>query len=114
MKAKLVKCFKIADSKSSIWWQQNNLAVIEVGGKKITLARKGEEVFACAHRCPHASGLLSEGFVDATGNVVCPLHGYKFSLKNGHNVSGEGYRLKTFALEEREAGFYICFEGNDQ
>ena len=26
-------------------------------------------------------------------------------------LSGEGYYLKTFAIEEREAGVFICVEG---
>jgi nitrite reductase/ring-hydroxylating ferredoxin subunit len=44
------------------------------------------------------------------GNIVCPLHRYKFSLVNGRNVSGEGYYLKTYPVEQREDGLYIGFE----
>ncbi|MCW3082152.1 Rieske 2Fe-2S domain-containing protein [Segetibacter sp.] len=112
MAVKNIKWFKVADSKSELQWQDNNLMVKEVGGKKITLAQIGNEVFACAHKCPHAGGLLADGFIDATGNIVCPLHRYKFNLGNGRNVSGEGYYLKIYALEEREAGIFVGFEEN--
>ncbi|WP_018613236.1 Rieske (2Fe-2S) protein [Segetibacter koreensis] len=108
---KNIKWYKVADNKNEINWQQNNLAVIEAGGKKITLAKIGDELlFACAYKCPHASGILADGFIDATGNIVCPLHRYKFNLLTGRNISGEGYYLKVFAVEEREAGIFIGFE----
>jgi nitrite reductase/ring-hydroxylating ferredoxin subunit len=110
MPSKNIKWFKVADSKNELNWQTNNLMATEVGGKKITLAKMGEQVYACAYKCPHASGILADGFIDATGNIVCPLHRYKFNLTNGRNVSGEGYYLKVYAIEEREAGIFVGFE----
>lgn len=112
MAIKNIKWFKLADSKNELQWQENNLMIAEVGGKKITLARIADELYACAYKCPHASGILADGFIDATGNIVCPLHRYKFSLMNGRNVSGEGYYLKVYAVEEREAGVFVGFEEN--
>jgi len=113
MSNKTIKWFKVADTKNEISWQSNNLAIAEVGGKKITLAKIGESIRACAFKCPHASGILADGFIDATGNIVCPLHRYKFNLTNGSNTSGEGYYLKVFAVEERESGIFIGFEENN-
>lgn len=78
--------------------------------KKITLAKAGDNLFACAYKCPHASGILADGFIDAMDNIVCPVHRYKFSLQNGRDTSGEGYHLKTYAVEVREDGVYIGFE----
>lgn len=112
MDAKNIKWFKLADSINELPWQENNLAVAEAGGKKITVARVGGEVRGCAYKCPHASGILADGFIDAMGNIVCPLHRYKFNLINGRNVSGEGYYLKVYAIEEREAGIFVGFEEN--
>jgi len=83
---------------------------IEAGGKKMCLAKFEGNLFACAHKCPHAGGLMEEGWVDATGNIVCPLHRYKFSLEKGRNVSGEGYFLKTYPIEERPDGIYVGIE----
>ena len=112
MPAKKIKWFKVAGSKSELHWQDNSLIVAEAGGKKITLAKIADQIFACAYKCPHASGILADGFIDATGNIVCPLHRYKFNLTNGRNVSGEGYYLKVYAIEEREAGIFVGFEEN--
>jgi nitrite reductase/ring-hydroxylating ferredoxin subunit len=101
---------KVADSINELPFNSCNLLATEVKGKKITLARIGDTVTACAYKCPHAGGLLEDGFIDAAGNIVCPLHRYKFSLQNGRNVSGEGYYLKTHPVEIREGGIYVGFE----
>jgi len=113
MEQKKVKWHKVADSREGIIWQNNNLAIVEVSGKKITLAKTQNDIMACAHKCPHASGVMADGFIDASGNIVCPFHCYKFSLSNGRNVSGEGYYLKVYPIEERDAGIFIGFEENN-
>jgi 3-phenylpropionate/trans-cinnamate dioxygenase ferredoxin subunit len=107
---KKYKWIKVADTVSAIEWQENNMALIEANGKTITLARHHEKLFGVAHKCPHAGGIVANGCIDAVGNVVCPLHRYKFSMANGRNVSGEGYYLKTYPVEVNENGVYIGVE----
>lgn len=102
-----INWYKIADSENEISFGQNNLTVIEVNSKKITLAKVGNKILSCAYKCPHAGGIISEGYIDAPGNITCPLHRYKFSLVNGRNVSGEGYFLATYPVEHRADGIYI-------
>jgi 3-phenylpropionate/trans-cinnamate dioxygenase ferredoxin subunit len=74
------------------------------------VALVGDKLKACAAKCPHAGARMAEGYIDALGNIVCPLHRYKFSLSGGRNVSGEGYFLKTYAVEERADGIYVGIE----
>lgn len=112
MAEKKIKWYKLANGKDTIEWQSNKLALSEAGGRTVTLAKTDNDIFACAHKCPHAGGILADGFIDALGNIVCPLHRYKFSLQSGRNVSGEGYYLRTYPIEEREAGVFIGFEEN--
>lgn len=97
----------IAPSIAALPWQNNNLCVVEVHGKKITLALHHNQLFACAYKCPHASGVMADGFIDALGNITCPLHRYKFSLTNGRNTSGEGYYLKTYEVEVNDKGVFV-------
>ena len=103
---------KVADFIEAISFNANNIAEAEADGKKICVARYNDELFAFAAKCPHASGLFVNGFIDAMGNVVCPLHRYKFCLKNGRNVTGEGYYLKTWPVEIREEGVFIGMPKN--
>lgn len=105
--------YKIAESLAEINFTANGLAASEVAGKTITIGIHGSEVFACTQKCPHAGGILAEGYIDALGHIVCPLHHYKFSLQNGRNVSGEGYKLKTFPVEIRSDGIYLQLNSTD-
>ena len=98
---------KIAENISEISFNANNLAEFDVNGKTICLAKHNNQLFACTQKCPHAGALLADGHLDALGNLVCPMHKYKYSLKNGRNVSGEGYFLKTFTVEAREDGIFV-------
>ncbi len=101
---------KIAESVDDFFWQENNLCEVSIKGKTICIARNKDEVFACTNKCPHAGGYLANGSIDSLGNLVCPLHRYKFNLENGRNTSGEGYYLKTYPLEKRDDGIYIGLE----
>jgi nitrite reductase/ring-hydroxylating ferredoxin subunit len=101
------KWYRIAGEVSEILFGENNIAVMQCGGKDICVALHGDELFAFAYKCPHASGIMANGYIDPLGNVVCPLHRYKFSMRNGRNVSGEGYYLKTFSVEQRPEGIFV-------
>jgi 3-phenylpropionate/trans-cinnamate dioxygenase ferredoxin subunit len=107
-----IRWIKIAGNIEEIDFGSNNLAEVDADGKKICLGRRDNEIFAFASKCPHAGGYLSEGYVDALGNVVCPIHRYKFCMKNGRNVSGEGYYLKHWPVEIREEGVFVGLEKN--
>ncbi|MEO5891764.1 MAG: Rieske 2Fe-2S domain-containing protein [Ferruginibacter sp.] len=104
------KWHKIAESIADLYLSPNGIAELEIKGKKVCISLYKEQLFACAAKCPHAGGKLTDGYVDMQGNIVCPLHRYKFSLQNGRNVSGEGYYLKTWPVEQRQDGIYIAIE----
>ncbi len=110
MKEKKYNWFKIASSENELSFSASNLLNKEVNGKKITLAKFNGRLMACAATCPHAGGSLADGYIDAVGNIVCPLHRYKFNLQNGRNTTGEGYYLKTYTVEIREDGIFAGFE----
>ena len=110
MSAPSVKWFKVADTVAEIGLNKEGLGSVEANGKHLCLALHGERLYACASKCPHAGGALADGYIDALGNIVCPLHRYKFNLSNGRNVTGEGYFLKTYPIDVRPDGVYIGFE----
>jgi nitrite reductase/ring-hydroxylating ferredoxin subunit len=47
----------------------------------------GSGFHACADRCPHAGGTLSEGELDS-GVVTCPRHGSQFDVTTGERLRG--------------------------
>ena len=103
---------KIADHINELSFAENNIAAADMNGKKICIAKFNEAVFAFSYKCPHAGGILADGRIDALGNIVCPLHRYKFNLKNGIDVTGEGYYLKIYPVEIRENGVFVGIEEN--
>jgi nitrite reductase/ring-hydroxylating ferredoxin subunit len=98
---------KIAERMGEIQFATNNIACVEVQGKKICIGKFQGQVFAFAYHCPHAGGFLLSAEIDQSGNLVCPMHQYKFDMKNGRNVTGEGYHLRHWPLEIRADGIYI-------
>ena len=98
---------KIAEHINELSFGANNIAVIEINGRKSCIGKHNDSFFSFAYKCPHAGGILADGHIDALGNVVCPLHRYKFSIQNGRNVSGEGYFLKHGRVELREEGVFV-------
>jgi len=108
--SKSIVWHKVSDHINEIDFADNNIAVVEVKGKKVCIGKFNETIFAFAFKCPHAGGILADGYIDAAGNVVCPLHRYKYSLQNGRNTSGEGYYLKHWPVETRNDGIYVGME----
>jgi len=102
--------YKIAESEKELQFNSNGLLITTVSNKKITLAKKNNRLYACGYACPHAGGILADGYIDALGNIVCPVHHYRFNMQNGRNTSGEGYFLKTYLAEVREDGVYVGIE----
>jgi 3-phenylpropionate/trans-cinnamate dioxygenase ferredoxin subunit len=104
------KWHKIAEAVEELQFGENKIAVTEADGKTICVAKYKDELFAFAYKCPHASGIMADGFIDALGNVVCPVHRYKFCITNGRNVSGEGYYLKHWPVRIEDDKVYVGFE----
>jgi nitrite reductase/ring-hydroxylating ferredoxin subunit len=104
---------KVADNLAELSFSENGMAEITIGNKAICVALVNNSLSACVQKCPHAGGKLSAGFIDAAGNIVCPLHRYKFRLQNGRNTSGEGYYLKIFPVEMRTEGIFIGLKENN-
>jgi len=107
MSEKIFTWNKIADHINELDFAGNNIATVEVKGKKICIGKYSDAFFAFTYKCPHAGGILADGHIDALGNIVCPLHRYKYCLQNGRNVSGEGYYLIHWPVEIREDGVYV-------
>jgi 3-phenylpropionate/trans-cinnamate dioxygenase ferredoxin subunit len=113
MKEKNYTLHKIAESIEELNFSPNAMTEVTIDGKTICVVLQKDKLLACAQNCPHAGGKMAAGFLDAAGNIVCPLHHYKFNPQTGRNISGEGYFLKTFPIEIRKEGIFAGFEKNN-
>lgn len=107
---KNLRWVKLADKKDEIFFDKNNIASINVEGQKICIVRTMKGLKACSSICPHASGDLSAGYLDQKENIVCPVHGYRFSLNHGRDTFNEGFFLKIFSVKESDDGIFVGLE----
>lgn len=56
---------------------------VEIDGRPIVLFRSEGTIRALDNLCPHAGSRLERGRV-SDGAVVCPVHGARFDLADGH------------------------------
>jgi 3-phenylpropionate/trans-cinnamate dioxygenase ferredoxin component len=83
-----------------MWWRKRWRAVAAVGslqpgqiipvsvdGVDMALGRDGDEYFAVQRRCVHRGTDLTGGFI-ARHEIVCPQHGWRFSLASGRGGPG--------------------------
>jgi nitrite reductase/ring-hydroxylating ferredoxin subunit len=66
--------------------EDDEITAVEVGGKRLALARVGDEVFAIEDRCTHKECALSEGVLEGEA-VLCPCHGSEFDLRTGEALA---------------------------
>jgi nitrite reductase/ring-hydroxylating ferredoxin subunit len=85
--------------------QLNTVRTIEIENKRFCLARLSDGYFAIDDRCPHAGARLGMGKCDDDGNVVCPVHRYRYDVKTGRGKQGDF--VNSYPVETRDDGVYI-------
>lgn len=77
---------------------------VSVGDLQIGLYDVDGRLHAIEDVCPHASALLTQGFVEGC-EVECPLHNAVFDVTTGRHLRGEPCRdVKTFAVRVSDIG----------
>ena len=77
--------------------------VVFVEDEEIALFNIDGEFFAISNSCPHQGGPLGEGNLE--GEVItCPLHGWRFNVKNGANATMPNVKVPCYQVK---------IEGND-
>ncbi|GAC1466056.1 MAG: nitrite reductase small subunit NirD [Isosphaeraceae bacterium] len=69
-------------------------------GLRIAVFQDSGQLHALLGRCPHANGSLGQGWLEG-GEVVCPLHGWRFQLSTGRCTSVRGESVHRFRCEVR-------------
>jgi nitrite reductase/ring-hydroxylating ferredoxin subunit len=61
-------------------WIASDLPPIWRGGREYFLLSHDDALYLIANQCPHRGGPLKFGFVNASGEIVCPLHQGAFAI----------------------------------
>ncbi len=67
-------------------FKDGGLTSVNAGGLAVCVARTGETFYAFDDKCTHAHVVLSRGDLEGD-EVVCPLHGARFSIKSGEALT---------------------------
>lgn len=65
----------------------DQMMLVKVGGRRIVVARTGDEYVAFDDHCPHRGGSLAGGAL-VCGTVQCPWHGSQFDVRTGAVQAG--------------------------
>jgi 3-phenylpropionate/trans-cinnamate dioxygenase ferredoxin subunit len=86
---------------------EQTIKKVNLGNQSIGLLRIGEAFFAFESQCPHRGASLILGSLNAAGELICPLHQYRFELKSGQVKAGSCPDLEVFPCELSEEGLQI-------
>jgi len=87
--------------------EENKPKLLLIGEKRICLVMRELKFYAVSDRCTHHGESLSKGKVNFVGEIVCPWHGYQFSLQSGREWQERCADLVTFPIREEHDGLYI-------
>lgn len=87
--------------------------VFRVDGYDVAVFRtRSGTVHATQAWCTHLGGPLADGIV-GNGKVICPLHGYKFSLRTGEADGHTCAALQTYPVTVNAEGELVLTVGDD-
>jgi nitrite reductase/ring-hydroxylating ferredoxin subunit len=71
--------------------------LVRVKGDEMAVFKNNGKLYGVQNICPHEGGQLCKGWIEG-GEVVCPLHGYKFDLQTGACSTDPSLKVKVFHL----------------
>jgi nitrite reductase/ring-hydroxylating ferredoxin subunit len=101
--------------------------VVDIGDRTVGIFRVGGQLFAYENTCPHMGGPVCQGLIipavrelvnetqvstgyafdESEMRIVCPWHGYEFSIETGSHPAKPSIRLKRVAVEEEGGEVYV-------
>jgi nitrite reductase/ring-hydroxylating ferredoxin subunit len=72
--------------------------VVKVRDHVVALFNWEGAIHALDNTCPHQGGPLGEGYLEETGVVSCPWHGWTFDLKTGVSPIDGDVRVRRYPV----------------
>ncbi|MBM9463588.1 Rieske 2Fe-2S domain-containing protein [Aeromicrobium sp. YIM 150415] len=101
--------------------------VVDIGDRTVGVFRVAGQLRAYENTCPHMGGPVCQGLIipgvrenlDEGGmtvgqefdeedlRIVCPWHGFEFSIDTGRHAGAGRPRLRSFPVDERDGVIYV-------
>ncbi|MCO4291543.1 Rieske 2Fe-2S domain-containing protein [Solitalea sp. MAHUQ-68] len=79
--------------------QNYSVGLSRVNGQKICIVQNNNELYAFDHKCPHAGGHLSQGWLEEN-MLICPVHRHKYDLRTGRGAGMQGDCVRTYEIKQ--------------
>lgn len=101
--------------------------VVDIGENTVGIFRVRGRLFAYENTCPHMGGPVCQGLIipavrelvndrqvstgyafdESDMRIVCPWHGYEFSIETGTHPAQASIRLRAVPVEEEGGDVYV-------
>jgi nitrite reductase/ring-hydroxylating ferredoxin subunit len=78
----------------------------DAAGMRLAIYRQDGILVVLSGRCPHSGGSLGHGWIEE-GEVVCPLHRWRFRLSDGRCTTIRGEWVHKFRCEVRGEELWV-------
>ncbi len=93
-----------ADLESAL--KDRSIRRLRIGNKVLCLIKNQDSFHLVDGLCPHQKQRLDKGNLNAFGEIICPLHFYRFNLKTGREVNRLCSDLAVYPLEINQTGVF--------
>jgi ferredoxin-nitrite reductase len=76
---------------------EGSAKLLRAKGEEMAVFKNNGQLYGIQNICPHEGGQLCNGWIE-NGEVVCPLHRYRFDLKTGACSTNPKLKVKVFKL----------------
>ena len=85
---------------------ERSIRRLRIGNKVFILIKYKDHFHLVAGLCPHQKQPLDSGSLNAFGEIICPLHFYRFNLKSGREANNLCSDLEVYPLEINTSGVF--------
>ena len=105
----------------------NGRLVVDIGDRTIGIFRVAGKLHAYENTCPHMGGPVCQGLIipavrevlndrqvstgyrfdESEMRIVCPWHGYEFTIETGSHPAKHSIRLTPVGVEEEGGEVYV-------
>lgn len=101
-----VKIFKTIEAAETAI-EEGKARRLVIGELLIAIVRADNAFYAIDDSCPHNGASLSKGWVNSSGDIICPLHNYCYSLANGREFNQLTPDAKTYPIKIEDDSIFL-------